>query len=394
MPAPAPPRTLDAALVAAFRNMTRADLTAERERLLIELDDENAPADLIDRAEAVTAELEARAAADERRARIRQNGTVARRDGPAELHAGREILASAGWRAFVANGYTGRMAVEIADARALITTGTPAGLTGVERITTVYGPTVGIPRLVDVIGATLTSLGTVEWPRETVASAADPTAGAVEVAEGAAKPEAAVTFEIGSAKIETIAAWVQLTRQLSEDDPQLEGYLNARLTSGVRARLSSQIIAGNGTSPNLRGLLNTTGVQSVTGGAAEPMYSVVRKCVTKVQLAGFNPSHYVVSPADAEAADLALDLENRPLDTGPLNLPPRIVDPACPAKTTLVGAFTDPGAMQLRVRKEATVLLSDSHSDNFTKNILILLAEMRAALATYQPQAVCKGTVV
>ena len=203
-----------------------------------------------------------------------------------------------------------------------------------------YGPLNVVPRLVDVIGATNTSLSVIEWPAETAASAADPTAGAVEVAEGSPKPEAAITFEVDQATVRTIAAWVQLTRQLVEDDPQVEGYLRARLTNGVRARLSNQIIAGNGTAPNLRGFLATPGIGSVTGAASEPMYSVVRKAVTKVQTAGFNPSHYVVNPADAEAADLALDLENRPLDTGPLNLPPRIVDPACPVKTTLVGAFS------------------------------------------------------
>ena len=124
MPAPAP-RTVDAALVAAMRNLPRTELEAERARLLLDLDDPDAPDEIVDRAEAVTAELEARAAADERRARIRNTGHVVRTDGRADLDVGHEIVTSPGWRAFVANGYQGKIGVEIADARALITTQTP-----------------------------------------------------------------------------------------------------------------------------------------------------------------------------------------------------------------------------------------------------------------------------
>ena len=46
------------------------------------------------------------------------------------------------------------------------------------------------------------------------------------------------------------------------------------------------------------------------------------------------------------------------------------------------------------MRRDATILISDSHASNFTSNVLIILAEMRAALAVYMPSAFVKGTVV
>jgi hypothetical protein len=40
------------------------------------------------------------------------------------------------------------------------------------------------------------------------------------------------------------------------------------------------------------------------------------------------------------------------------------------------------------------VLATDSHSDFFVKNLVALLAEMRAALGVLLPQAFCKVTSV
>ena len=53
----------------------------------------------------------------------------------------------------------------------------------------------------------------------------------------------------------------------------------------------------------------------------------------------------------------------------------------------LVGDFQI-GA-QLFIREGVNVLLSDSDQDDFIKNKVTLLAEMRAALAVFRPAAFC-----
>jgi HK97 family phage major capsid protein len=58
------------------------------------------------------------------------------------------------------------------------------------------------------------------------------------------------------------------------------------------------------------------------------------------------------------------------------------------AGTALVGAFKE-GATLWR-KPGVRILMSDSHDVNFTKNILVLLAETRCQLAVYLPPAFVK----
>jgi HK97 family phage major capsid protein len=62
-----------------------------------------------------------------------------------------------------------------------------------------------------------------------------------------------------------------------------------------------------------------------------------------------------------------------------------------PDDTALVGDFTK---AVLWLREGAQVLATDSHSDFFVKNLVALLAELRAALGVLLPSAFCKVTSV
>ena len=45
-------------------------------------------------------------------------------------------------------------------------------------------------------------------------------------------------------------------------------------------------------------------------------------------------------------------------------------------------------------RQQVTAYMTDSHASNFTSNILVILAEMRAALTVWRPAAFVKGGFV
>jgi HK97 family phage major capsid protein len=64
---------------------------------------------------------------------------------------------------------------------------------------------------------------------------------------------------------------------------------------------------------------------------------------------------------------------------------PLVPSPAIPQGTVLVGDFTI-GA-QLFIREGVQVLMSDSDQDDFLRNRVTLLGEMRAALAVFRPSA-------
>ena len=70
---------------------------------------------------------------------------------------------------------------------------------------------------------------------------------------------------------------------------------------------------------------------------------------------------------------------------------PVITTPNIAAGTALIGDFAN-GA-QLWDRQQTQVLITDSHSDFFIRNILVLLAEWRGALAIYAPHAFARVTV-
>jgi HK97 family phage major capsid protein len=79
---------------------------------------------------------------------------------------------------------------------------------------------------------------------------------------------------------------------------------------------------------------------------------------------------------------------------GPFSVTPQVMwgvplvpSPAMAQGTVLIGDFA--AGAQLFIREGVSVLLSDSDQDDFIKNEVTLLGEMRAALAVWRPAAFC-----
>jgi hypothetical protein len=91
---------------------------------------------------------------------------------------------------------------------------------------------------------------------------------AAETTEGAVKPEAGITLTDAQADAATIANWKKIQKQSARG---LRGAAHdRRLASALRVlrRLEGQILVGNGTTPNLRGIRNTSGIQTQAFAAA------------------------------------------------------------------------------------------------------------------------------
>jgi HK97 family phage major capsid protein len=71
--------------------------------------------------------------------------------------------------------------------------------------------------------------------------------------------------------VRTIAAWIAASRASLEDTPQLESIINTYLLYQLGHQLEWQVVNGNGTGANFTGILNTSGVGTITVGAAEPV---------------------------------------------------------------------------------------------------------------------------
>lgn len=245
-------------------------------------------------------------------------------------------------------------------------------------------------RLLDLIPSGATDSSSVEYVQVTGMGTA-----AAETAEGAVKPEETYGFTDATALIRTIAAWVKIRKQTLADAAGLQTFLDTALRYDVRRRLEAQVANGDGAGQNIRGILNTTGVQTPTVGTAESGADRIHHGVVAVQLADQEPSFVGLHPLDWEDIRLSRDDSGAGAGTGGYlfgppsqvgaptiwGLPP-VVSTSFPQGTALVG---DANAATVLIREGLNVLISDSDQDDFIRNRVTLLGEMRAGLVVWRP---------
>jgi len=214
---------------------------------------------------------------------------------------------------------------------------------------------------------------------------------AVETAEGALKPEGAVIYTDQTATAVTIAHWTKVRKQALADVPAVQTLIDGRLRYGVERRLQDEILSGDGVGENMRGVLNTTGIGTVAYSAAELITDQILEGITSVFLADAEANAIVMHPTNWKAALKAKAAgDGHYYSAGPFSVTPAVMwgvplipSAAIPVGTALVGDFTV-GA-SLFIREGVNLLISDSDQDDFVKNKVTLLAEMRAALAVWNP---------
>jgi len=217
---------------------------------------------------------------------------------------------------------------------------------------------------------------------------------AAGVLEGDLKPESTITFANVDEPVRKIATFLPITDEMLEDVAQLRSYLDGRLRLFVQHEEERQLLSGTGTAPQLRGLLNRTGVQTVAKGAGASPIDAIYTAMTNIRVnALVEPDGIVMHPTNWAAVRTQKDANGQYYGGGPFagmfgdNLwGLRVaVTASIPVNTALVGAF----ATQAQVfrRNGLTVEASNSHSDFFQRNLTAIRAEERLALAVYRPAA-------
>lgn len=237
--------------------------------------------------------------------------------------------------------------------------------------------------------------------------------GAVEgafttVAEGAAKPQLHIADPTSvTDSLKKIAAWWDTSDEMVEDLAFMVSEINQRGLYLLSMFEEAQLLNGNGTGTNVRGILNRSGIQTETSaaGGADDADALFRS-MTKVQTAtGLAADGIVINPTDYQRLRLARDANEQYFgggyfsgqygQGGVLQQPPlwglrTVVTSAVAAGTAVVGAFNQ-GATVYRkggVRVEST----NSDLGKFTSNIITTRVEERVALAVRIPSAFVKVT--
>lgn len=253
----------------------------------------------------------------------------------------------------------------------------------------------GLRRLVirDLLAQGRISSNSLEYVREEVF-----TNNAAPVAEKALKPESDITFSKQTANVKTVAHWIQASRQVMDDAPMLQSYVNDRLMYGLALKEEYQLLNGDGTGDNLEGINNVaTDYDTALNVTGDTRADLIAHAIFQVTESEFSASGIILNPRDWHGIALLKDNEGRYIFGGPQAFTSNVMWglPVIPTRAQDQGTFTVGGfdmASQVWDRMDASIEVSREDRDNFVKNMLTILCEERLALAHYRPTALIKGT--
>lgn len=262
-----------------------------------------------------------------------------------------------------------------------------------DRLSGIIGGAVRALRISDVLPQMNTNSNAVEYTRELLFTNA-----AAETAEGAAKPEATLTFELVSCPIRTIAHFLKVSKQVLDDAPALASYIDTRLRYGVELREDAQLLNGVGTGQNISGMAksgNNTAYTPVTG---DTQLDSINRAIYLAFAADYAPTAVILNPADWGNIERLKDSQARYIIGAPASAIgpylwglPVVISNAMTAGKFMTAAFDIAYA---KWNRQGTVVeMFEQDGDNVTKNLLTVRGEKRSALATYRPASSFYGNL-
>lgn len=235
-----------------------------------------------------------------------------------------------------------------------------------------------------------------------------------EAADISTSNEGALAFTERTESIRKMATFLPVTDELLADVAGVQGYVNSRLSTMMKLNMDNQLINGNGTAPNLTGILNKTGINTfdysayATGGGELKRLGQIYQAITEIRKDSFTEADAIVMhPEDwyqivTSVNDVTTSGAKNPLfvvaggfgaDAAPriwgLKVVPSTV---IAAGTALVGKFGGGEAAHVVMRQGVDLAVSDSHSDFFAKNQLAIRLTMRLGFPIYRATSFCSIT--
>lgn len=233
---------------------------------------------------------------------------------------------------------------------------------------------------------------------------------AAGVAEGAAKPASDVALSTKDISVTKIATSLTVSDEQVEDVPQVQSYVNGRLSLFVKIEEERQLLRGAGSGSNeLQGIIGLSGVHTYGRGTVDNNAVALFKALNGTRGSSFlEPDAIIMHPDNWQTTRLLTDTAGQFFGGGPFQGPygngsnlsasgqvtgaldsiwnkPVVVTTAVGSGTALVGSFKQ--AAQFFRRGGLTVEASNGYQDYFLKNLVAIRAEERGALAVYRPGA-------
>lgn len=220
-------------------------------------------------------------------------------------------------------------------------------------------------------------------------------------AEAGTISESDATLDSVTLTARKMACLVRINREILEDSsPNVDGIIRNSVAQAMALELDRVALVGTGTAPQPRGLLNVSGINDVTSVGTPADYSKFLDAIFECRLDNFEPNAIIHSVRTAKTlAKLYTGLSG---DKTPLAMPAdyanllRLSSNQIPVNlgtapndnrsVSFVGDFTQ---MMIGLRQNIIVEVSNSASDTFEKDQVMLRATWRGDVAVTRASAFC-----
>lgn len=222
-------------------------------------------------------------------------------------------------------------------------------------------------------------------------------------AEGALKSQFDLDLVEATVNVETIAGWLRVTRKAMNNIPGFVSFLQARLPEKFQRALDAQILYGNGTTPNLKGILTAGNFVASTAVASQKLIEkLIDDVATLEDTYERDATGILLRPVDYYGF-----FKNKASGSGEYDLPegvtfvngqlylfgiPVYASTAITAPDYVVGDF-DMGA-QLLTQEGMRIEFFEQDGTNVRENKVTVRIEGNYALPVYGPDFFIKGSTV
>jgi HK97 family phage major capsid protein len=228
--------------------------------------------------------------------------------------------------------------------------------------------------------------------------------GSATAAEGATLAQSDFDFTASDSNVRKIGTYFRISEEMLADTPQLTSYISARAPEKLLNVEDNQILSGNGSAPNLSGIITDAADFDVSSGGAfyqsveaANEFDVLVASLNQLALSNYQASYILLHPTDFHKILLLKDSQNNYLkDQVYSGLQPNfmgvpvIINNAISAGSFLCGNFNV--GSQLWIRDNVNVEFFREDGTNVRDGFVTVRVSERIALTNYLPNAFVNGS--
>jgi HK97 family phage major capsid protein len=228
--------------------------------------------------------------------------------------------------------------------------------------------------------------------------------GAATAAEGATLAQSDFDMTASDSNVRKIGTYFRISEEMLADTPQLTSYISARAPEKLLNVEDTQILTGNGTAPNLSGIITDAADFDVSASGAfyqsvesANEFDVLVASLNQLALSNYQASYIMLHPTDFHKILLLKDSTNNYLkDQVYSGLQPNfmgvpvIINNAISAGSFLCGNFNV--GTQLWIRDNVNVEFFREDGTNVRDGFVTVRVSERIALTNYLPNAFVNGS--